>query len=206
MSSVCSPGETDYLAYESVIFLKRSKEWKSLPSKHGVRTADVITCTASFLLQDTLKSSPVSFRKDVLRTASQAALNTTYLLQMGVGSLVNVILSPKHLSSLVWTQAETHRHDSHPWPWKQSLGSSLLWDSHTMTAFVSSKPLSSLGCKLVYYIHRVARSATLCSTCVLSTHQSFLTLIPRSEGRSLLVKSPQGHRSLPAGFVGYSVP
>ena len=49
---------------------------------------------------------------------------------------------------------------------------------HTMAAFVSRKPLSSLGCEFVYYIQRVARSTALCSTCVLSTYQSF-TLTPR---------------------------
>ena len=56
---------------------------------------------------------------------------------------------------------------------------------HIMAAFVLRKPLSSLGCKFVYYIQRVARSTTLCSTCVLSTYQSF-TLIPRRVGWVML--------------------
>ena len=56
---------------------------------------------------------------------------------------------------------------------------------HIMAAFVLGKPLSSLGCKLVYYIQRVARGTTLCSTCVLSTYQSF-TLTPRRAGWVML--------------------
>lgn len=46
-----------------------------------------------------------------------------------------------------------------------------------MVVFVLRKPLSSLGCKFVYYIHRVAHSITMCCNCALSTCQ-FFTLIP----------------------------
>ncbi|XP_055407349.1 vomeronasal type-1 receptor 4-like [Bubalus kerabau] len=128
----------------------------------------------------------MSFQKDVLRTASQEALKTIYLLQMGVGSVVNVILFFQNISPVLFghKQRPTDTILTH-----MTLANLLVLLSsglpHTMTAFVSSKPLSSPGCKLVYYIHRVARSTTLCSTCVLSTYQSF-TLIPGREGRSLL--------------------
>ena len=56
---------------------------------------------------------------------------------------------------------------------------------HIMAVFVLRKPLSSLGCKFVYHIQRVARSTTLCSTCILSTYLSF-TLTPRREERVML--------------------
>ncbi|CAI9161070.1 unnamed protein product [Rangifer tarandus platyrhynchus] len=140
----------------------------------------------------------MSFHKNTLRTTSlaalettyliqigvgylgNAALKTTYLLQMGVGSLVNVILFFHNISPLLFghKQRPTDMILTH-----MALANLLVLLSsgipHTMTAFVSSKPLSSLGCKLVYYVHRrVGRGTTLCSTCILSTYQAF-TLTPR---------------------------
>ena len=66
---------------------------------------------------------------------------------------------------------------------------------HIMTAFVLGNPLSSLGCKFVYYIQRVARSTPLCSTCVLSTYQSLMLTPRRAEwvmlrGKALKVTGP----------------
>uniref|UniRef100_A0A8C2RL13 Vomeronasal type-1 receptor n=1 Tax=Capra hircus TaxID=9925 RepID=A0A8C2RL13_CAPHI len=85
----------------------------------------------------------MSFQKDVLRTASQAALNTTYLLQMGVGSLVNVILFFQNIFPVLFghKQRPTDTILTH-----MALANLLVLLSsgipHTMTAFVSSKPLS----------------------------------------------------------------
>ncbi|KAM9632825.1 vomeronasal type-1 receptor 1-like [Trichechus inunguis] len=52
---------------------------------------------------------------------------------------------------------------------------------YTMAAFDFRNPLSSLGCKFVYYTHRTAHSTSLCSTCVLNTYQ-LVTLIPMRSG------------------------
>ncbi|KAI4535012.1 hypothetical protein MG293_015872 [Ovis ammon polii] len=62
---------------------------------------------------------------------------------------------------------------------------------HTMAAFVSRKPLSSLGCKFVYYIQRVARSTALCSPCILSTYQAFTLTPRRAEWAMLRGKAPR---------------
>ena len=62
---------------------------------------------------------------------------------------------------------------------------------HIMTAFVLGNPLSSLGCKFVYYIQRVARSTALCSTCVLSTYQSFTLSPKRAEWVMLRGRAPK---------------
>ena len=62
---------------------------------------------------------------------------------------------------------------------------------HTMAAFVSSKPLSSLGCKFVYYIQRVGRSTTLCSSCILSTYQAFTLSPRRAEWMMLRGRAPK---------------
>ncbi|CAI9161017.1 unnamed protein product [Rangifer tarandus platyrhynchus] len=41
--------------------------------------------------------------------------------------------------------------------------------------------LGNRGCKLVYYIHRLARGLSLCTTCLLSTFQA-ITISPRTGG------------------------
>nr|XP_020751207.1 vomeronasal type-1 receptor 4-like [Odocoileus virginianus texanus] len=121
----------------------------------------------------------MSFHKDALRTISQAALKTTYLTQLGVGSLANAILFSRNISPVLLGHKQRPAHTilTH-----MALSNLLFLLSsgvpYTMAAFVLRKPLSSLGCKFVYYIQRVARGTTLCSTCVLTTYQSF-TLIPR---------------------------
>ncbi|XP_003127527.1 vomeronasal type-1 receptor 4 [Sus scrofa] len=120
----------------------------------------------------------MSFHKDVLRTTRQAVLQTMYLLQIGAGSLANIILFFHNISPILLghKQRPTHTVLTH-----MAVANILVLLTsgipHIMMAFVWRSPLSSLGCKCVYYLQRVARSTTLCSTCVLSTCQ-FFTLIP----------------------------
>ena len=128
----------------------------------------------------------MSFHKNTLRTTSLAALETTYLIQIGVGSLGNVILFFRSISPILLGH---NRRPTDVILTHMAMANLLVLLSpgipYTVAAFVSRNPLSSLGCKFVYYIQRVARGTTLCSTCVLSTYQSF-TLIPRRAGWVML--------------------
>ena len=121
----------------------------------------------------------MSFHGEALRTIGQAALKTTYLTQMGVGALGNAILLFHNIAPglLAHSPRPPHTILTH-----MALANLLFLLSsgvlYTMAAFVSRNPLNSLGCKCAYYVQRVALSTALCSTCVLSTYQSF-TLTPR---------------------------
>ena len=121
----------------------------------------------------------MSFHKDALRTTSQTALKITYLIRIGVGSVANIILFFHSISPILLG------HNRRPTPTilaHISIANLLFFLSsgipHIMTGFVLRNPLSSLGCKFLYYIQRVTLSTALCSTRVLSTYQAF-TLIPR---------------------------
>uniref|UniRef100_A0A4W2GP87 Vomeronasal type-1 receptor n=1 Tax=Bos indicus x Bos taurus TaxID=30522 RepID=A0A4W2GP87_BOBOX len=90
----------------------------------------------------------MSFHRDALRTISQAALKTTYLTQIGVGSLANVILLFHNISPVLLghNQRPPHTILSH-----MALSNLLFLLSsgvpYTMAAFVLRKPLSgSLAC------------------------------------------------------------
>nr|XP_015105029.1 LOW QUALITY PROTEIN: vomeronasal type-1 receptor 1-like [Vicugna pacos] len=122
----------------------------------------------------------MSFHTDALRNQGELSLKTIFLLQVGTGALANAILFFHNISPLLLGHKKktkdiivTH----------MAVANLLVLFSsgtiHTMATSVLRKPLSSLGCKFVYYIQRVARSSSLCSTCVLSTYQ-LVTLIPRT--------------------------
>ncbi|XP_013364818.1 PREDICTED: vomeronasal type-1 receptor 2-like [Chinchilla lanigera] len=49
----------------------------------------------------------------------------------------------------------------------------------TMAAFGLKHFLSSVGCKIIFYVHRVARGVSLSTTCLLSVFQA-ITISPRS--------------------------
>ncbi|XP_074158643.1 vomeronasal type-1 receptor 1-like [Sminthopsis crassicaudata] len=49
----------------------------------------------------------------------------------------------------------------------------------TMAAFGLTNFLNDVGCKLVFYFHKVARDLSLCTTCFLSGFQA-ITLSPKS--------------------------
>ena len=121
----------------------------------------------------------MAIHRDALRNPGEVVLETISLLQMVVGALGNVILF-FHSICPILLGCKTR-------PTDVILAHVVVANlfiifspgiPHIIVAFVLRKPLSSLGCKFVYYIQRVARGSTLCSTCVLSTYQSF-TLTPR---------------------------
>ncbi|XP_057352648.1 vomeronasal type-1 receptor 4-like [Manis pentadactyla] len=131
------------------------------------------------------------FKEDALQTTGEVALKSTFLFQIVVGTLANVTLFFHNVSPVLRAHKQrpthvvlTHMALANP---LALLSSGIL---HTMVAFLLRNLLSNLGCKVVYYTHRVARSCTLCCTCVLSTCQ-FLTLIPGRVERMMLRRVPK---------------
>nr|AIX03194.1 vomeronasal receptor type I [Leptailurus serval] len=134
----------------------------------------------------------MSFQNNVQRTTGEVALTTILLFQMGIGTLANVTLFFFNVSPILCGH-------------KQRLPNTILTHKavanllvllsagipHKMAAFVLRKPLSSLGCKFAYYVQRVARSTTMCCTCVLSTHQFFILIPERAVWTMLRGRAPK---------------
>ena len=143
------------------------------------KTAVVDTHTAPFPLQATLTSSPCLFTKKPWETQGRRLWKPSFCSRWWLGLWAMPSFSPAASLQSYWaTSRDPHRWFCHIWPWPTSWFFFPLAFPHIMAAFVSRKSLSSLGCKFVYYIQRMALSTALCSTSVLSTYQSF-TLTPR---------------------------
>ncbi|XP_062031938.1 vomeronasal type-1 receptor 4-like [Lepus europaeus] len=112
--------------------------------------------------------------------SSELAAGLVFLLQTGVGILGNVSLL------YLYIFAFSTKHSQRPTDFILShlmLANFLVLSSkgihHTMAAFDLQYFLGDVECKLSFYIHRVARGVSLCTTCLLSVFQA-LTINPRN--------------------------
>uniref|UniRef100_G3UNN3 Vomeronasal type-1 receptor n=1 Tax=Loxodonta africana TaxID=9785 RepID=G3UNN3_LOXAF len=134
---------------------------------------------------------PMSFQKQALRTNEQVTLKTFFLSKVVVETLASGSLFFHNVSPTL----TGHRMRSTHTIFACALGNSLVLLSsripQMMAAFRLKNILSSLGCKLFYYICRLACSTTLCSTCILSTYQA-ITLIPvKAEWATVRGRAPK---------------
>ncbi|XP_037371487.1 vomeronasal type-1 receptor 4-like [Talpa occidentalis] len=132
------------------------------------------------------KAFSKSFQNHHHQAAGEPTLQITFLLLMGVGTPANVLLFLQNVSPIIsgCRQKLPNTILSH-----MAVANVLvllpIGISNTMAAFMPRRPLSSLGCKFLGFIHRMARSTTLCATCLLSTSQLF-TLSPGRVGWTVL--------------------
>lgn len=117
-------------------------------------------------------------------------MKTILLFQVVVGALGNVFLFSHSIPLVVLDRKRRHRWDSHTLGPGQPPGS-LPWHSshcHCSSCVTEARRVSGV---FVYYVQRVARSTALCSTCVLSTYQSFTLSPKRAEWVMLRGRAPK---------------
>ncbi|XP_005412797.1 PREDICTED: vomeronasal type-1 receptor 1-like [Chinchilla lanigera] len=116
-------------------------------------------------------------------TAGDFILKLLFLAQTGVGVAGNTLLLSVYAptSSTAHAPRPTHLILTH-----MAVANFLVLFfkgiPHTMLIWGITPILGNTGCRLVYYIHRVARGLCLCTTCLLSNFQA-ITISPRSARR-----------------------
>lgn len=132
-----------------------------------------------------------------LKTTEEVALQIILLCQVGIAAVANILLLVHNLSP---NFAGPQLRPKHVILAHIAVGNLLIilltGFPSNMTVFVPRNPLNDLNCKLEYFIRLVARSANMCTTCVLSTYQ-FIVLVPGKWSRVIL----RGNTST---FVHYS--
>ncbi|XP_052036140.1 vomeronasal type-1 receptor 2-like [Apodemus sylvaticus] len=121
-----------------------------------------------------------------LKTTEEVALQILLLCQFVVGTVANVFLFVHNFSPILTgsQQRPTQVILSH-----MAVANALILFLTTfpnkVVAFAPRNPQTDLKCKLEFFTRLVAKSANLCSTCVLSVHQ-FVTLVPVNRGKLIL--------------------
>lgn len=121
-----------------------------------------------------------------LKTIEEVALQILLLCQVGIQTVVNILLFV-HIFSLMLTGSQQRSTQVVLIHMAVANALNLLITAfpNKMTIFVSRQSPTDLKCKSEYYIHLVARSTKLCSTCFLSTYQ-FVSLVPGNWSRLML--------------------
>ncbi|XP_051017955.1 vomeronasal type-1 receptor 4-like [Acomys russatus] len=121
-----------------------------------------------------------------LQTMEQVAFQILLAFQVGVGTVANILLFVHNFSSVFM--------DSQLRPIQvllmnlavaNAFNLFLYADPNHFPVFVPRKPLTDCSCKFRYFLHLVARSTNMCSTCALSTYQ-FVTLVSSNSGKAMV--------------------